>query len=67
MSQWWIDQTCSLESHNPSEQDLEQLRAEGFSVVVPFLQDAEPRPRYGISDIAISYLVRTLIISAITT
>ncbi len=51
MSQWWIDTPYLLGSQNPTNRELERLRAEGFSVLVSFLQDAAQRPRYDLPDI----------------
>lgn len=51
MSQWWIEQPYLLGSHNPTNHELEQLRAEGFTILVSFLQDAEQSPRYDVSEI----------------
>lgn len=46
MSQWWIEAPRLLGSHNPTDDELEQLQQAGFSVLVSFLHAAEQTPRY---------------------
>jgi hypothetical protein len=43
---WWIDEPLVMGSSNPTDQDLGQLRAEGFSVVFSFLDEKEQPPNY---------------------
>ncbi len=46
MDTWWIDKPYLLGSRNPTDAELEQLRREGFSVIVSLLYEEEQPPRY---------------------
>jgi atypical dual specificity phosphatase len=46
MDVWWIDEPNILGSCNPSTEDLEELRRQGFDVVVSLLREQEQPPRY---------------------
>jgi protein-tyrosine phosphatase len=43
---WWIDEPLVKGSGNPSDEDLAQLRAQGFSVAVSLLEESKQPPRY---------------------
>jgi protein-tyrosine phosphatase len=43
---WWIDELLVKGSSNPSDEDLELLRAMGFSVAVSLLEENKQSPRY---------------------
>lgn len=49
MDLWWIDPDRIAGSHNPSDDELAALRAEGFSTVISLLDEARQRPRYDIA------------------
>jgi atypical dual specificity phosphatase len=49
MDVWWIDEPIALGSCNPSTDDLEALRTQGFDVVVSLLREAEQPPRYDVA------------------
>jgi atypical dual specificity phosphatase len=49
MDTWWIDSPCILGSANPSIATLEQLRREGFEVLVSLLIEEEQAPRYDLA------------------
>ena len=49
MDTWWIDDPLLIGSRNPEPADLEQLRRDGFSVLVSLLQEQQQAPRYDIS------------------
>jgi protein-tyrosine phosphatase len=46
MDTWWIDNPRLLGSSNPTVADLEQLRRDGFGVLVSLLEEQEQSPRY---------------------
>jgi protein-tyrosine phosphatase len=46
MSAWWIDEPSVKGSRNPSDKDLRELRAQGFSVAVSLLVESEQPRRY---------------------
>jgi len=46
MNDWWIDEPALLGSSNPTDADLNQLMADGFSVVVCLLDVDEYLPGY---------------------
>ncbi len=46
MDTWWIDERRLLGSSNPTIEDLAKLRAEGFGVVVSFLEEDRQPPDY---------------------
>jgi protein-tyrosine phosphatase len=48
MDTWWIDEPRLLGSRNPTTAELEQLRAEGFQVLVSLLREDEQAPRYDV-------------------
>lgn len=48
MSTWWIHEPFVLGSSNPSDRQLAQLRAQGFTVLVSLLNDKAQRPRYDV-------------------
>lgn len=50
MDVWWIDEPHLLGSRNPTGSDLEQLRRDGFGVLISLLQEDEQPPRYDIHD-----------------
>jgi protein tyrosine phosphatase (PTP) superfamily phosphohydrolase (DUF442 family) len=43
---WWIDEPLIMGSGNPTCQDLDQFRADGFEVIFSFLQEEEQPPKY---------------------
>jgi protein-tyrosine phosphatase len=43
---WWIDEPLLKGSSNPTDEDLESLRAQGFSVAVSLLDDSKQPPQY---------------------
>jgi len=43
---WWIDEPKILGSNNPTTAELEQLRSQGFSVIVSLLLPGEHEPAY---------------------
>jgi protein-tyrosine phosphatase len=43
---WWIDESFVMAASNPTGEDLAQLRAEGFSVVLSFLEEERQPPKY---------------------
>jgi protein-tyrosine phosphatase len=43
---WWIDKPLMMAASNPMGEDLTQLRAEGFNVVVSFLEERKQPPNY---------------------
>ena len=45
MDTWWIDNPHLLGSPNPTLADLEQLRRDGFEVLISLLKDAIARVR----------------------
>jgi hypothetical protein len=46
MDTWWIDNPHLLGSRNPILADLEQLRRDGFEVLISLLKEDEQSPRY---------------------
>jgi atypical dual specificity phosphatase len=48
MATWWIDKPHLLGSSNPRDADLEQLRSDGFGVLVSLLHEEEQTPRYDV-------------------
>ena len=48
MDTWWIDNPYLLGSGNPTNADLEQLRGDGFKVLVSLLQEEEQMPAYDV-------------------
>ncbi len=49
MDTWWIDEPNILGSVNPTNADLEQLRGQGFNVLVSLLREDEQAPKYDLS------------------
>jgi protein-tyrosine phosphatase len=43
---WWVDEPLVMAASNPMGEDLAQLRAEGFNVVVSFLEEQKQPPNY---------------------
>jgi atypical dual specificity phosphatase len=57
MDTWWIDEPTLLGSSNPSTEDLEALRAQGFQVLVSLLREHEQEPRYDLDRVlALGYV-----------
>lgn len=48
MDTWWIDNPHLLGTRNPTDADLEQLRRNGFGVLVSLLNEDEQPPKYGV-------------------
>ena len=48
MDTWWIDEPHLLGSRNPTGEDLERLRRDGFVVLVSLLREDQQAPRYDI-------------------
>lgn len=46
MDTWWIDNPRLLGSRNPGHADLEQLRRDGFEVLISLLREEEQPPLY---------------------
>lgn len=46
MSRWWIDEPLLVGTSNPSGEDLEQFRSEGFTLLVSLLSEDEQSPNY---------------------
>ena len=49
MDTWWIDKPHLLGGRNPTSTELEQLRGDGFGVLVSLLCEEEQAPRYDIA------------------
>ena len=49
MDTWWIDKPHLLGSSNPTDADLEELRREGFSILVSLLCEETQPPRYDLA------------------
>jgi protein tyrosine phosphatase (PTP) superfamily phosphohydrolase (DUF442 family) len=43
---WWIDEPLVKGSGNPSDEDLERLRAQGFKTAVSLLEESKQPSRY---------------------
>jgi len=43
---WWIDEPLIRGSANPTDGDLQALRAQGFSIAVSLLEQSKQAPRY---------------------
>ena len=43
---WWIDEPVIRGSANPTDRDLQPLRAEGFTIAVSLLVESVQPPRY---------------------
>lgn len=46
MDAWWIDRPWVLGSDNPTTEDLEYLRSEGFEVLISLLHEDKQPPKY---------------------
>jgi atypical dual specificity phosphatase len=46
---WWIHEPHLLGARNPAGDDLEQLRRDGFTVLISLLREDQQRPRYDIA------------------
>lgn len=49
MDTWWIESPHLIGSRNPTLSDLEDLRREGFGVLVSLLNEQEQPPRYDVA------------------
>lgn len=49
MDVWWIDYPRVLGSPNPTTADLEELRSQGFEVVVSLLREEDQQPNYDVA------------------
>ena len=49
MDSWWIDRPRILGSSNPTNEDLAQLRREGFEVIVSLLQEEVQATNYDVA------------------
>jgi protein-tyrosine phosphatase len=58
MGTWWIDKPHLLGSSNPTLADLEQLRRDGFGVLVSLLHEEEQAPRYDVARARVLGLVQ---------
>jgi protein tyrosine phosphatase (PTP) superfamily phosphohydrolase (DUF442 family) len=43
---WWIDEPLIRGSANPTNEDLQALRAQGFTIAVSLLEESEQPPKY---------------------
>lgn len=43
---WWIDESVLKGSANPTDEDLTQLRTQGFSVGISLLEESKQPPNY---------------------
>ena len=55
---WWIDRPHLIGSANPTLEDLEALRRDGFDCLISLLDEAEQRPRYDPGRAAVLGFVR---------
>jgi len=61
MDVWWIDEPHLLGSCNPTTADLEELRAQGFSMIVSLLEEDLQPPKYDLARVeAIGYTRRNI-------
>jgi len=58
MDTWWICEPHLLGSRNPTTAELEQLRGEGFQLLVSLLQEEEQAPKYDIATVEALGFVR---------
>lgn len=58
MDAWWIDKPHLLGGRNPTDADLEQLRGDGFGVLVSLLCEEEQALRYDVARAQSLWLVR---------
>ena len=47
---WWIDPGRILACANPTDKELEDLRAQGFAVVISLLDEQQQKLRYNVAD-----------------
>ena len=52
MDVWWIDDPRLLGSCNPTTRDLEELRDEGFTLIVSLLEEDLQAPKYDLARVA---------------
>ncbi len=52
MDTWWIDNPHLLGTRNPTIAILEQLRRDGFTVIVSLLKEDEQAPQYNLEQVA---------------
>ena len=45
---WWIDEPLVKGSGNPTDEDLAQLRAQGFTIAVSLLEESKQPPKYNL-------------------
>ena len=50
MNDWWIHKDCILACANPTDKELDDLRAQGFVVVISLLDEQQQKPRYNVAD-----------------
>jgi hypothetical protein len=43
---WWIDEPLVMGSSNPSDEELAEFRAQGFTVAVSLLEEHKERSKY---------------------
>src|SRR5689334_6865448 len=43
---WWVDEPLVRGSANPTDEDLQALRAQGFTLVVSLLEENKQPPKY---------------------
>jgi atypical dual specificity phosphatase len=51
MTTWWIDEPWLMGSSNPTDEELADLRADGFTVLVCLLDPTEQHPRYDVETV----------------
>ena len=49
MDTWWIDKPHLLGSRNRTDADLQQLRSDGFGILISLLWEDEQAPRYDVA------------------
>ena len=50
MNDWWIHPDLILACANPTDKELDDLRAQGFAVVISLLDEEQQQPRYNVAD-----------------
>jgi atypical dual specificity phosphatase len=58
MGTWWFDEPALLGCSNPTDADLEQLRRDGFGVLISLLEEAQRSPGYDVDRAAALGFVR---------
>jgi len=58
MDGWWIDYPRVMGSPNPSTADLEELRRQGFEIVVSLLREEDQQPNYDLAKAKAIGLIR---------